>query len=123
MPEGPPLPERKSSKSYYEILGVEENATDEEIKSAYRKLAKEYHPDRSTGDREKFEEATEAYHALSAKEQGAGHEAPQESPTTSSPAEGGSKGRDDQKGRERKTASQVGADIFQKIWEDMGKKV
>jgi len=43
------------SKDYYKILGVEKNATPDEIKRAYRKLAHQYHPDKG-GDPEKFKE-------------------------------------------------------------------
>jgi len=54
-------------KDYYEILGVDKNATQEQIKKAYRKLAKKYHPDTHPGDsvsEEKFKEANEAYQVL-----------------------------------------------------------
>ncbi len=56
-----------SDKSYYEILGVSKTATEDELKSAYRKLAIKYHPDKNKGDKEaeeKFKEATEAYEVL-----------------------------------------------------------
>jgi len=56
-----------SKRDYYEILGVARTATDVEIKSAYRKLALKFHPDRNPGDRdaeEKFKEAAEAYAVL-----------------------------------------------------------
>ncbi|MGE4546552.1 MAG: DnaJ domain-containing protein, partial [Desulfurella sp.] len=56
------------AKDYYAILGVDRNATTEEIKKAYRKLALQYHPDRNEGDKkaeEKFKEITEAYAVLS----------------------------------------------------------
>ncbi|EPG73885.1 chaperone protein DnaJ [Leptospira fainei serovar Hurstbridge str. BUT 6] len=56
-----------SERSYYEILGVSQGATDDEIKAAYRKLAIKYHPDKNKGDKaseEKFKEATEAYEVL-----------------------------------------------------------
>ncbi|MCS7229151.1 MAG: molecular chaperone DnaJ [Candidatus Kryptonium sp.] len=55
-------------KDYYKILGVNENATLEEIKQAYKKLAMKYHPDRNPGDKqaeEKFKEINEAYSVLS----------------------------------------------------------
>lgn len=55
-------------QDYYEILGVKKNATTEEIKSAYRKLALKYHPDRNPDNKEaeaKFKEAAEAYEVLS----------------------------------------------------------
>jgi curved DNA-binding protein len=53
---------------YYKLLGVNQNASDEEIKKAYRKLAMQYHPDRNQGNKqaeEKFKEISEAYAVLS----------------------------------------------------------
>jgi molecular chaperone DnaJ len=55
------------SKNYYHILGVESNATQDEIKKAYRKLALKHHPDKG-GDEEKFKEISEAYTILSDEE-------------------------------------------------------
>ena len=58
------------AKNYYETLGVEKSATDDEIKSAYRKLAKKYHPDLNKDNpqaAEKFKEINEAYECLSDK--------------------------------------------------------
>lgn len=58
-------------RDYYEVLGVGKGATDAEIKRAYRKVAKKYHPDMNPGDAEaeaKFKEATEAYEVLSDSE-------------------------------------------------------
>lgn len=53
-------------KDYYEVLGVSKNATTEEIKKAYRRLALKYHPDRAGKEHEhKFKEANEAYQVLS----------------------------------------------------------
>lgn len=55
-------------RDYYEVLGVSKTASDSEIKSAYRKLAKKYHPDMNPGDKKaeaKFKEASEAYAILS----------------------------------------------------------
>ncbi len=55
-----------AKRDYYEVLGVSENATDEEIKRAFRKLAFEYHPDRNRDDgaEGKFKEVNEAYEVL-----------------------------------------------------------
>jgi len=50
---------------YYKILGVEKNASKDEIKKAYRKLAHQYHPDKRDGDEKKFKEINEAYGVLS----------------------------------------------------------
>lgn len=54
-------------KDYYQILGVSRNASQDEIKKAYRKLAHKYHPDKG-GDEKKFKEINEAYQVLSDKE-------------------------------------------------------
>jgi molecular chaperone DnaJ len=57
-----------SKRDYYEVLGVGKNATAEEIKKSYRKVAMQFHPDRNPGDKsaeEKFKEAAEAYEILS----------------------------------------------------------
>lgn len=56
------------AKNYYEILGVEKGASDDEIKKAYRKLAHQHHPDKQGGDEAKFKEINEAYQVLSDKE-------------------------------------------------------
>jgi molecular chaperone DnaJ len=57
-----------TKRDYYEVLGVDRNADDQAVKSAYRKLALKYHPDRNPNDKqaeEKFKEAAEAYSVLS----------------------------------------------------------
>lgn len=53
------------SKDYYKILGIEKNASQEDIKKAFRKKAHQYHPDKKDGDEAKFKEANEAYQVLS----------------------------------------------------------
>ncbi len=51
-------------KDYYQVLGLQKGATKDEVKKAFRKLASEYHPDKKTGNEEKYKEITEAYAVL-----------------------------------------------------------
>ena len=72
-------------RDYYEVLGVKKDASEDEIKSAYRKLAKQYHPDLHPDDAQaeaKFKEVNEAYETLSDSQKRAqydqfGHAGPQ----------------------------------------------
>src|SRR5437660_5423711 len=58
-------------RDYYETLGVKKDASEEDVKKAYRKLARQYHPDRNPGDKgaeARFKEVQEAYDVLSDKQ-------------------------------------------------------
>ena len=60
-----------AKRDYYEVLGVSRNASTEELKKAYRKVAMKYHPDRNQGDKQaenKFKEASEAFEILGDQE-------------------------------------------------------
>ena len=64
-------------KNYYDVLGVDKKATPEQIKSAYRKLAMKYHPDRNQGNEEaaeKFKEINEAHETLSDQQKRAAYD-------------------------------------------------
>ena len=57
-----------ANKDYYATLGIDKNASESEIKKAYRQMAKKYHPDNNPGDKsaeEKMKEVNEAYEVLS----------------------------------------------------------
>ena len=57
-----------AKRDYYDVLGIKKNATKQEMKSAYRKLAKKYHPDMNKDNpaaEQMFKEVTEAYNVLS----------------------------------------------------------
>lgn len=64
---------QQQKRDYYEVLGVEKTATAQDLKSAYRKVAFQFHPDRNPGNQEaeeKFKEASEAYEVLSIRRSG-----------------------------------------------------
>ena len=64
-------------RDYYEVLGVDKNASEDEIKRAYKKLARKYHPDMNPGDKEaeeKFKEINEANEVLSDPEKKASYD-------------------------------------------------
>ena len=66
-----------AKKDYYDVLGVERGADEKAIKRAYKKLAMQYHPDRTKGDKakeEKFKEIQEAYEILGDKEKRAAYD-------------------------------------------------
>lgn len=63
------------SKDYYTVLGVSKSATEDDIKTAFRKLAHKHHPDKKGGDEAKFKEASEAYTVLSDKKKRAEYDA------------------------------------------------
>ena len=64
------------TKDYYNILGIDRSATDKDIKKAYRDLANKYHPDKPSGNEEKFKEAAEAYSVLSDSKKRSQHDNP-----------------------------------------------
>lgn len=75
------------AKNYYEILGVNKNASKDEIKKAFRNLAHKYHPDKKDGDADKFKEVNEAYTVLSDDQKRAQYDAYNE--TFSNGSQGG----------------------------------
>jgi len=60
--------DKEKNKDFYKILEVDKNATDEEIRKSYKKMALKYHPDKNNGNDEKFKEIAEAYSVLSDKD-------------------------------------------------------
>jgi molecular chaperone DnaJ len=81
-------------KNYYDILGVQKNATEDDIKKAFRKLAHKYHPDKKGGDEAKFKEVSEAYAVLSDKKKRAEYDAYGKTFAGGGPQQGGFAGFD-----------------------------
>ena len=52
------------NKDYYSVLGVDRGITQEDLKKTYKKLSKQYHPDKKGGNEEKFKEISEAYNTI-----------------------------------------------------------
>ncbi len=64
-----------AQRDYYEVLGLDKGASKDEVKKAFRKLAAQYHPDKKTGDENKFKEISEAYAVLSDEKKKAEYDA------------------------------------------------
>lgn len=77
------------AQDFYTILGISKSASQDEIKKAYRKLAHQYHPDKSGGDEKKFKEINEAYQTLSNADKRAHYDRFGQAPNGSSRAGGG----------------------------------
>ncbi|MCH5160855.1 MAG: molecular chaperone DnaJ [Clostridiales bacterium] len=89
------------AKNYYEILGVSKTATDDELKSAFRKLARQYHPDLHPDDEvaaNKFKEVNEAYETLSDEKKRAEYDAEQAAASAGGRPGGGAGGQGGQNG-------------------------
>ena len=82
------------AKDYYKTLGVAKTASDDEIKKAFRKLAHQYHPDKTGGDEAKFKEVSEAYNTLSDKDKRAQYDRFGDNPMGGGGASGGYGGFD-----------------------------
>src|SRR6267142_6004935 len=85
-----------AKRDYYEVLGVEREATEEQVKKAYRKLAFENHPDRNKADgaEARFKEATEAYEVLRDPDKRAQYDRFGHTPFGGAPGAGGFSGFD-----------------------------
>lgn len=113
-------------KDYYKILGIEKSASEEEIKKAYRKLAHQYHPDKASGNAEKFKEINEAYQILSSQEKRAQYDRFGRvfDGATGSPFGGGSPFGNFEFGFDPSNLEDLGgiSDIFDAFFEGMGVK-
>lgn len=109
-------------KDYYTILGVPHNASKDDIKKAYRRLAHQYHPDKAGGNEQKFKEVAEAYHILGDEQKRAQYDrfGATFDPSSGSPRQGGWQGQawdfsDFARGFEGAFSGDLG-DIFEDIF-------